>query len=246
MKPLPLERPDGVRARAGIPRWRFNVVRGNVAGPVVSAAADATERESGQVVRMAWRRLLTGRRDAARECADIAKHGNSRASSPPPPFESRTRAPRAPATRSLAYRVYHARDVRVYSDGADIGARRKSLRWTRGRDGDEDDDGRSAEKSAGRVYDWPGTAPRMNCGQWMSLLALDEAVATRARLIRTRGAHARPCDRRPRKRPRGRREFRIWHDAARFRPRPVVVCLSLLRDVDASPFRFNISDESSR
>lgn len=75
--------------------------------------ADATERERREVVRAAWRRLLTGRRDAARECADVAERENGRARCRRRPLESNPPSTR-PATLSVCVRMciyVHGRDI---------------------------------------------------------------------------------------------------------------------------------------
>lgn len=141
--------------------------------------------------------------------------------------EKRLRVATTAVQVKLALYAPHSscRDIYVYS-GADISARRRLLHkcaamtmtmtttmMT------------STKKSTGRVYKLRWTQRGWIVANECPCF-LDEAMATRACLIQTWGAHARPRDRRPRKWPRSGREFRIWHDAARVHPRSVILCLS--------------------
>lgn len=119
--------------------------------------------------RAAWRRLLTGRRDAARECADVAEQGNCRvARIRASTYPACTRVPRVHthamyACKSAALSMHMVGPLRAIPGAP-------TMTTTR-----------IPEESAGRVYDWPGTARRMNCGQWMSLLSGREPYSNAGR-----------------------------------------------------------------
>lgn len=120
-------------------------------------------------VSKSYGRLLTCRHGVVRERADIAKRGNDRASSPPPPFESWTRVLRAHHLFIVyAHHISHVlRMHTIYTCiTAPISVRiaswigRRRRRWRRRRQR------RQRRRWPGeiRVYDSLGTARQMNCG----------------------------------------------------------------------------------
>ena len=55
-----------------------SIDRRNVRSLLKPRLIPRSKRVAKSYIRVAWRRLLTGRRDMARECADFAKHENGR------------------------------------------------------------------------------------------------------------------------------------------------------------------------